>query len=118
MDGMLRHIPKTFMGVQDPILLFRSPNLSNNGEVGICPTTQTLFSVQPISRVLEVQMTLFLFFWKAKTIPHNFHEDYLFNYNVSNDVFSRQEDENGYQVKRWPPTQQLVIKLIVPNFGL
>ena len=44
------------MGVQDLILLFGSPNLSNNGEVRICPTAQTLFSIQPISRVLEVQM--------------------------------------------------------------
>jgi hypothetical protein len=37
MARKLRHRPKTFMGVQDSILLFRSPNLSNNGEVGICP---------------------------------------------------------------------------------
>ena len=39
------------------------------------------------------------------------------NSDVSNDVFCRQEDKDGYQVKRWPPTQQLVIKSIVPNFG-
>jgi len=52
----LRQRPKTFMGVQDSILLSGSPNLSNNGEVGICLAAQTLFSIQPISRVLEVQM--------------------------------------------------------------
>jgi len=40
-----RHRPKTFIGVQDSILLFGSPNLSNNGEVGICPAAQTLFNV-------------------------------------------------------------------------
>jgi len=44
------------MGVKDSILLFESPNLINNEEVGICPAAQTLFSVQPISQVLEVQM--------------------------------------------------------------
>jgi len=56
MDEKLRHRPKTFMGVQYSILLFGSLNLSNNVEVGICPATQILFSVQPISRVLELQM--------------------------------------------------------------
>ena len=38
--------------------------------------------------------------------------------NVSNDVLFRQEDKDFYQVKSWPPTQQLVIKSIVLNFGL
>jgi len=56
MARKLRQRPKTFMGVQDSILLFGSPNLSNNGEVRICPAAKTMFSVQPISRVLEVQM--------------------------------------------------------------
>jgi len=49
MDRKLKHRPKTFMVVQDSILLFGSPNLSNNGEVRIYPAAQTLFSVQPIS---------------------------------------------------------------------
>jgi hypothetical protein len=40
------------------------------------------------------------------------------NSDVSNDVFYKQEDKDGYQVKRWPPTQQLVIKSIILNFGL
>jgi hypothetical protein len=30
----------------------------------------------------------------------------------------RQEDKDFNQVKMWPPTQQLVIKSIVLNFGL
>jgi len=56
MARKLRHRPKTFMGVKESILLFESPYLSNNREVEICPTAQTLFSIQPISRVLKVQM--------------------------------------------------------------
>jgi hypothetical protein len=56
MDGKVRHRPTTFMGVKDLTRLFSSPNCSNNEEVRICPAAQTLFSVQPISRVLEVQM--------------------------------------------------------------
>jgi hypothetical protein len=40
------------------------------------------------------------------------------NYDIINDVFGRQEDKDCHQVKMWPPTQQLVNKLIVPNFGL
>ena len=38
--------------------------------------------------------------------------------DVSNDVLFKQEDKDFHQVKSWPPTQQLVIKSIVPNFGL
>jgi hypothetical protein len=59
---------------------FSSSNGSNNGEVRICPAAHTLFSVQPISRVLEVQMHQFLFCWKVKTIAQNIHEDYLFKF--------------------------------------
>jgi hypothetical protein len=80
MARKLRYRPKTFMGVQDSILLFGSPNLSNNGEIRICHIDQTLFSVQPISRVLEVQMHRFVFCWKAETISENFHEDNLFKF--------------------------------------
>jgi hypothetical protein len=36
MARKLRHRPKTFMGVQESIMLFGNPNLSNNREVGIC----------------------------------------------------------------------------------
>ena len=80
MDEKLRHRPKTFMGVQDLKVPLSSSNGSNNGEVGICPTAQTLFSLQPISQVLEVQMHRFLFYWKDETIFQNSHEDYLFTF--------------------------------------
>jgi len=49
-------------------MLFESPNLNNNREVIICPAAQTLFTFQPISRVLEVQMHRLFFHWKAETI--------------------------------------------------
>jgi len=78
MDEKLRHRPKTFMRVQDSKWPFSSSNCSNKREVGICPAAQTLFSVQPISRVVEVQMSSFLFSGKAETNFQNFHEDYLF----------------------------------------
>jgi len=80
MYGKLRHRPKTVMRIQDLKVPFSSSNGSNNGEVGICPAAQTLFSVQPISRVLEVQICRFLFCWKAETISQNFHEGYLFKF--------------------------------------
>ena len=80
MYGKLRHRPKTFMRVQDLKVSFSSSNDSNNREVEICPTAQTLFSVQPISRVLEVQMCRFLFCWKAEIIYQNIHADYLFKF--------------------------------------
>jgi len=46
MARKLRHRPKTFMRVEDSILLFGSPNLSYNGEVEICPAARhcSLFS--------------------------------------------------------------------------
>jgi hypothetical protein len=117
MYGKLRHRPKTFMRVQDLKVPFSSSNGSNNGEVEICPATQTLFSVQPISRVREVQMHRFLFVGKLRQFPRTFMKTISSNSNVSNDVFCRQEDKDCYQVKRWSPTQQLVIKSIGLNFG-
>jgi hypothetical protein len=97
---------------------FFSSNGSNNIEVGICPAAQTLFSVQPISRVLEVQMCRFLFCWKAETMSRTFMQAICSNSDVSNDVLFRQEDKDCHQVNMWLPNQQLVIKSIVPNFGL
>ena len=38
--------------------------------------------------------------------------------DVSNNILFRQEDKDFHQVKSWPPTQQVVIKSIVPNFSL
>ena len=71
-DGKLRHRPTTFMGVQDLKRPFSSPNCSNNEEVRICPTAQTLFSVQPISRVLEVQMIFNFYPGKLRQLPRTF----------------------------------------------
>ena len=68
----LRHRPKTFRGVQDSIMRFGSPNLSIKREVWICPATHTLFSVQPISRVLEVQMHRCFFVGKLRQFSRTF----------------------------------------------
>jgi hypothetical protein len=67
MNEKLRHRPKTFMTVQDSKRPFSSSNCSNKRKVGICPATHTLFSVQHISRVLKVEMSLFMSCWKAET---------------------------------------------------
>jgi len=56
------------MRVQDLKMSFSSSNDSNNREVEICLAAKTLFNVQPISRVLEVQIRRFLFCWKAETV--------------------------------------------------
>jgi len=117
MDGKLRHRPKTFMGVQDLKRPFSSPNWSNNGEVRICPAAHTLFSVQPISQVLEVQITLIFSPGNLRQFHRTFMIEFGSNYDVINDVLFRQEDKDCHQVKMWPPTQQLVIKSIVQNFG-
>jgi hypothetical protein len=118
MDGKLRHRPKNFMGVQDLKRPFSSPNCSNNKEVRICPAAQTLFSVQPISRVLEVQMISNFYPGKMRQFSRTFMIEVCSDYDVINDVFGRQEDKDCHQVKMWPPTHQLVNKSIVPNFGL
>ena len=120
MDRKLRHRPKTFIKSPRFKRTFSSSNCSNNREVRIYPVAQTLFSVQPISRVLEVQMRRFFFFFvgKMRQFPRTIMKTICSNSDVSNDVVCRQEDKDCYQVKRWPPTQQLVIKSIVSNFGL
>ena len=91
MDRKLRHRPKTF--IQSPRLnsAILSSNLSNNREVGTCPTAQTLFSFQLISWVLEVQMSSGFFCWKSKTIAHRFHGTKGSNSDVSNDVLASQQ---------------------------
>jgi hypothetical protein len=40
------------------------------------------------------------------------------NSDVNYDVLFRQENNDCHQAKMWSSTQQLVIKLIVLNFGL
>ena len=97
---------------------FSSPNYSNNKEVWICPAARTLFSVWPISGVLEVQMTSNVYTELFRQFPATF----MFTSGSSSDgrifVLFRQEDKDFHQVKSWPPTQQLVIKSIILNFGL
>ena len=61
---------------------------------------------------------MFFFPGKIRQFSRIFMSTYGSNSDVSNDVLFRQEDKDFHQVMSWPPTQQLVIKLIVPNFGL
>ena len=63
-------------------------------------------------------MTLVLFPGKIRQFSITFKSIVDSSSDVSNDVLFRQEDKDFNQVKSWPPTQQLVIKSIVPNFGL
>jgi hypothetical protein len=63
---------KLSWGVQDLKRPFSCPNYSNNGKVRICSAAQTLFSVQPISGVLEVQMTSTFFSGKLRQFPRTF----------------------------------------------
>jgi hypothetical protein len=58
------------------------------------------------------------FVGKLIQFPRTFMGTIYSNSDISNDVLFRQEDKDCHQVKMWPPTQQLVIKSIVPNFGL
>jgi len=63
-------------------------------------------------------MTSTFFPGKLRQFLRTFMIQVRSNYDVINDVFGRQEDKDCHQVKMWSPTQQLVNKLIVPNFGL
>ena len=117
MDGKIRHRPTTFIGVQDLKRLFSSPNYSTNEKVRIYSAAQTLFSVQLISRVLEFQITSIFFPGKIRQFPRIFMGTVGSNSDVSNDILFRQKDKDFHQVKSWSPTQQLVIKSIVSNFG-
>ena len=80
--------------------------------------SQILFSVQPISRVLEVQMTSNVFSEKIRQFPRTFMSVGGSSSDVSNDVLFRQKDKDFHQVKMWPPTQQLFFKSMVLNFSL
>jgi hypothetical protein len=63
-------------------------------------------------------MTSIFFPGKIRKFPITFMSIGGSSSDASNDVLFRQEDKDFHQVKSWPPTQQLVIKSIVPNFGL
>ena len=63
-------------------------------------------------------MTLIFFSGKLRQFSITFIRIGGSSFDASNDVLLRQEDKDFHQVKSWPPTQQLVIKSVVPNFGL
>jgi len=84
-DGNIRHRPTTFMGAQDLTRSFSSPNCSNNEEVRIYPAAQILFSVQPISRVLEVQIISKFYPGKMRQFPRTCMIEVCSNYDVIND---------------------------------
>ena len=58
------------------------------------------------------------FFGKLRQFSRTFMRTIYSNSDVINNVLFRQEDKDCHQVKMWSPTQQLVIKSIVLNFGL
>ena len=55
---------------------------------------------------------------QLRQFPRTFMIQVWSNFDVNNDVLFRQEDKDCHQFKMWPPTQQLVNKSIVLNFGL
>jgi hypothetical protein len=62
---------------------------------------------------------LILFFvGNLRQFPKTLMRTICLNSDVSNDILFRQKDKDCHQVKMWSPTQQLVIKSIVSNFGL
>ena len=63
-------------------------------------------------------MTSIFFYIKLRQFATTFMNIGGSSSDDSNDVLFRQEDKDFHQVKSWSPTQQLVIKSIVPNFGL
>ena len=120
MDGKIRHRPKTFMGVQDLKRLFsssncklyqqrRSPNLFCSPDTVQCSAHISSFKSPNV---------LIFFVGKLREFPRTIMTKICSNSNISNDILFRQEDRDCDQVKMWSPTQQLVIKSMVLNFGL
>ena len=58
------------------------------------------------------------FLGKLRQFPRTFMSKVGLDSDIINDVLFRQEDNDCLQIKMWPPTHQLFIKSIVPNFGL
>jgi len=90
-------------------------------------TTEKSESIMPsryclvFSPYLEFQKSKyanFYFVGKLRQCPRTFMKNICSNSDVSNDIVFRQKDKDCHQVKMWPPTQQLVMKSIVLNFGL
>ena len=63
-------------------------------------------------------MTFICFPEKMSQFPTTFMFSSGSSSDASNFVLFRQEDKDFHKVKNWSPTQQLVIKSIIPNFGL
>ena len=61
-------------------------------------------------------MTSIFFPIKLRQFPTTFMNIGGSSSDASNDVLFRQEDKDFHQVNSLSPTQQLVIKSIVPNF--
>ena len=114
----IRHRPTTFM--QSPRFkkaVFKSKLQQQWRSLNLSCSPDTVQCSAHISSSRSPN-DLNFFSWKVKTISYNFYGTSGSSSNVSNDVLFRQEYKNFHQVKSWPPTQQLVIKSIVPNFGL
>ena len=119
MDGKLRHKPKTFMrSPRFKKAVFKSKLQQQRRSLNLSCSPDTVQCSAHISSSRSRNDLNVFFFWKAETISQSFHVLVCSNYDVINDVFSRQEDKDCHQVKIWPPTQQLVNKSIVPNFSL
>ena len=88
----------------------RSQNLSCSSDTVQCSAH--------ISSSRSPNAPILFFVGKRRQFPRTFTIKICSNSDVINDVLFRQEDKDCHQVKMWPPTQQLVIKSIVPNFGL
>ena len=88
----------------------RSQNLSYSPDTVQCSAH--------ISSSRSPNAPILFFFGKLRQFSRTFMWTICSNSDVSNNVLFRQEDKDCHQVKMWPPTQQLVIKSIVSNFGL
>ena len=118
MDEKLRHRPKTF--IWSPRLkkaVFKSKLQQQRRSQNLSCSPDTVQCSAHISSSRSPN-DLNFFSWKAETISQNFHGKVGSNLDVINDVLFRQKDKYCHQVKMWPPTKQLVIISIVPNFSL
>ena len=119
MARKLRHRPKTFMGeskTQFCCLEIQILATTEKSESVLQPRHCSVFS--PYVEFQKSKCTDLFFVGKLRQFPRTFMRTICSNSDVSNDVLFRKEDKNCHQVKMWPPTQQLVIKSILLNFGL
>jgi hypothetical protein len=119
MARKLRHKPKTFMrSLRLNYVIQKVQSYHQKRSLNLfCSLDTVQYSTHILSSRNPNASILFLV-GKLRQFPITFMKTIYSNSNVSNDVLFRQEDKNCHQVKMWSPTQQLVIKSIVPNFGL